>query len=508
MKKSLCLLGVIAIIMIFSIAGCIEPFSDPDDNETSEDSDDNNTENDNGNDRGNDNKDDSEDDDRNDNDLITNVADVLNYLKKQEGGASKTDPVVLSVKFALGTMAGNSNWQKLLTAIAEADKYVELDLSACTVSADFDNASSFQTGKDKIVTLVLPDELKSGITYNGDSTGVFQHFINLESVTGKKVSAIGRYAFSGCDNLKNASFSMATVIDQYAFFDCTSLVKVDLPNAQHIAGFAFSNCTSLKEVIFENVTTVEPKAFEGCSGLESLNFPNIEILDPLAFKDCNGLVSVIFPMVEIIHASTFSNCTNLTNVSFPNARHIASSAFSNCKALNEVTFEKVTIVEPLAFEDCENLEIVKFLVNPTRTSTDHPLKPWSTGVEGLPCTDDCVLLHNDAFKGCTSLKTLDIRNAWNVYFVGNALANIGNTLDLYLFDDDGTISYGHPQLDTFLGPPPPAVVSLTINLIVPLNWQKINVKVEPSVQGSGIAAFIRTVYGATAVTVNGVALYN
>jgi len=372
MKKTLCLLGIIvlAAIITFSMTSCPDLLPDPDNEENNNP----NEEPDNGNNNNNNEPAD---------DKLTTVDAVSNYLNEQTGGDTTDDPVVLSIEMNLGYMSSpTSNWQKLLEAIDTAGKYVELDLYYSTMLVYqsyyvFNPDYRIKTGKDKIVSIILPYEAD---TITDGNNNAFQYFTNLESISGAFIEIIGNNSFNNCSRLIKASFPQTTTIDQSAFQDCTSLTEINFPNARIIGNFAFSG---------------------------------------------SGLVSADFPEVIEIHQSAFNNCISLT----------------------EVSFEKATIIGNDAFINCTSLRIARFHANPARTTSGNPLQRWVDGTGNF--TEDCLVFYPTAFKGCVSLETLDVRNAWNVYFAGGALADIGIQLELYLFDDDGTKSYGHPQNDVF-----------------------------------------------------------
>jgi len=322
----------------------------------------------------------------------------------------------------------------------------------------------------------------------------FSNCVNLTEVNFPKTHTIGSYAFSG-SSLESAAFGSSLVfvssaefpnitIGQYAFADCTSLVEVDFPKAQIIGNYAFYGCTSLKIADYPNVTVINPNAFEGCVSLVEIDFSNTEIIGNFAFSG-SGLVLAVFPEVTIIYPD----------------------AFKDCKSLTEVSFTKAVIIAHEVFKDCTSLKTASFLADPDRTTSGHPLQPWKDGSANGLFTSDCLVVHSYAFGGCTSLEELIIPNAWNVYFAEDVLANIGTDINIYLFEnDDSTKSYGHPQLALFLGNGNTVSIN-SINLIVSPNGQKIKVQGE-SAQGSGIAAFIKTVYPGVTVTVNGVTFYN
>jgi len=328
-----------------------------------------------------------------------------------------------------------NKWNDILDNIYMNGIPVHLDLSACTAPAsggdilkrtfedgtDYDPNSvkalniyndyiqfnpslSGRFGKEFIKTIILPDvatmisnasddidlETFSDVKNNETSRYAFNHFTNLSTVIGKRISLIGTFAFFNCKSLERAEFPNAIIIMQYAFF----------------------NCSSIKKLEFEKLRHIQPSAFENCTSLERAEFHNADV--------------------------------------------IPQRAFLNCISLTEVSFSKAVKIERDAFRNCINLRIARFLADPGRTTSGHPLQNYindNTGASGI-FSNDTLAFHNNVFRGCVSLETLDVRNAWNVYFGGGALAEIGTSLNLFLFDDDGTRTYGHPQVDWLLGGAP------------------------------------------------------
>ena len=472
--------------------------------------------------------------------FIFNAEKITENINKQAG--TKADPSVLNLSFEIGSMANSaSNWKKLLNVIAAAGKYVSLDLSGCTLETHsypyFFPDHDVPAGKDKIVNLILPDTATHITGRNSSDDFTFLHFLNLEYVSGANITFIGSWAFYNRGNLKEIDLPRVTEIDQGAFYDCVNLKKADFPLAVKVADNAFRNCSSLKSANIPNLgiitthlffecvsltsasfpkaTIIYQNAFENCINLTEADFPSAVTIGNEVFKNCIKLETVSMPKAEIIHSQSFFNCVSLENINFSSAMHIASYAFYNCTSLTEAVFNNVKIVEPMSFANCTSLERVKLLANPGPAKDAnllpvHPLYPWLSGIQGLPCVGESILIYNLAFDGCTSLKILDIRNAWNVYFAGNALVNIGTELTLYLFDDDGVIgidgeikdnysgkSYGHPQLDVYLGANP----SLQSIKIIAPNGTQIE-KGLPGIAGyPGIASDIKSRYSGIEVIV-------
>ena len=329
-----------------------------------------------------------------------------------------------------------TKWMEILFDIHERGIPVNLDLSACTpvhVSdvlrrshedgepwtpttgvnewddyVQFDPLPGFPYGKELIRTLILPKaatmirnatdiyDTKPILLDDDKEKSAFRHFTNLRSITGENIRLIGTLAFFDCKSLEEANFSRAVHIMQYAFY----------------------GCTSLKEAHFE--------------------------------------------VARDLHISSFENCTNLEKAIFPYAGVISERAFKNCGRLTEVNFDVATRVGDEAFRDCISLRYARFRANPDRTTGGHPLQPYLAYLASnpkppkppRPFVNDSVVFFNSAFRGCKFLEVLDVRYAWNVYFAGGALADIGEHLELFLFDDGGIPggkSYGHPQTDMYLG---------------------------------------------------------
>ena len=162
---------------------------------------------------------------------------------EREGGENADQPEFFLITADLGNLSGeDSTWGNLLDAIAAAEKYVSLDLSACTMhGADFNPAVGIETGKEKIVSIILPSETKSiGLHPADGEKAAFRHFANLKSVSGKGVESIGEYAFYDCKKLAGVDFPAAACIGEYAFSRCSSLASVEFPSAVTIGEGVFN----------------------------------------------------------------------------------------------------------------------------------------------------------------------------------------------------------------------------------------------------------------------------
>jgi len=330
-------------------------------------------------------------------------------------------------------------WNDLLEDIYLKGLIVKLDLSECTVPASGDILkNTHQNGHD------YTDK-----TAKNEWDNYIQFYPSLGGNLGKElITSI--ILPDVATMINNASHDI-----EFNTLEKTDFLK-KADNGEENRN-AFKNFTRLKSVTGKNIRLIGTLAFYNCASLEEVNFPNVNIVMQYAFYN-SGIKKFESEKLTHIMPSTFENCKSLEKVEFHNARIIAQRAFKGCANLKEVSFSNVLLVEGEAFSNCTALKTARFLTNPLRsTTTDHPLDPWRSK-EKEPHTKDTVAFHNNVFRGCTSLETLDVRNSWNVYFGAGALSDIGSSLELFLFDDEGADfggrTYGHPQVELLLGKRP------------------------------------------------------
>ena len=200
------------------------------------------------------------------------------------------------------------------------------------------------------------------------------------------ILSIGRYAFSGCKNLKKISIPVSVEIIGFAAFSGSGIESIHLPaNLKTISTAAFSGCTNLKSVEFpEALTKIESRAFEKsglvrmelpdtvttmgsdvfseCPNLEFVKLPrNLEVIEMSMFKKCAKLQSVVFPEnVKVIGRWAFMWCDELQNFTLPESvETIGLQAFIDCESLTEVTIPaNVTIIEQNSFSGCGKLRAI------------------------------------------------------------------------------------------------------------------------------------------------------
>ncbi|MDR1373944.1 MAG: leucine-rich repeat domain-containing protein [Treponema sp.] len=246
---------------------------------------------------------------------LASDANIGTYLSAASGGANVADPVILPVNINLADIS--TGWTALLTTIQSKGKFVALDLSACTGMTEFDPDNTSSTGKDKIVSLILPNAATSVKAGADSSNATFKNFTALKSVTGAAITSIGNGAFAYCTGLGSVSLPAATSIAAWAFVDCTGLTTVSLPGLVTIDGNPFYGCTALTTI------TIAP-------GNPVWKFEDGKLIskDGKTLAGYYGSDSAItLPAVTSVADAAFGGCTGLTTVSLPAATSIGSQAF-------------------------------------------------------------------------------------------------------------------------------------------------------------------------------------
>lgn len=318
-----------------------------------------------------------------------------------------------------------SKWLGVLQKIENEAVPVKLDLSECKISPEgvllrqvledgtpapeadpevdpvfieFNPMVDITIGKRYIQTLILPDAATM-IPHGGPID--LEYESDEEEVAEAVAEAIEKNAFKNFSILQSVTGKNIEVIGNFAFYKNKSLTEINFSRTVQIYQYSFYGCSLLEEANFPVALNIFTSAFEECESLVKISFPDVYEIFPFAFRDCSNLTDAIFPSAEIIGDQAFRNCTKLTNIYFNAATEIGSGAFWSCASLKTAIF-------------------------------------WASGL---------VDFDSSVFRGCISLITLDIRNANEVIFGDNTLANIGTSLVLYLGDS----SNGHSQTTNFLG---------------------------------------------------------
>jgi len=231
---------------------------------------------------------------------------LQSFLENCEGGTIESDPIFLKINIDLGDTLLGSVWSEILDLIENADKYVALDLSACSVTGnEFETYLISHNGKKKVVSLIFPDDVES--LPSGGYTGPSHFSFAIKELTGKNIIMIGNSVFAGCSKLDKVSFPKATSIESNNFSG-SNLKNVSFPEVINIGNSAFYSCDSLEIISFPKVKSIGTAAFTSCSSLENVSFPEVKSIGDRAFGSCINLKSVSFPEVTSIINYSFYSC--------------------------------------------------------------------------------------------------------------------------------------------------------------------------------------------------------
>jgi hypothetical protein len=237
------------------------------------------------------------------------TADITDYLSNAGGGTDSDDLVPLPVSGV--NLTDGTNWADLLTGIQTGNKFVALDLSACTMNGTEFDPTGGSSGKAQIVSLVLPNDAET-IKPGTSSDFAFKNFSALKSVTGNGITTVSQYVF-----------------DANPF---TALQTVSFPNATTINTAAFEGCIMLAEVYLPKVTKIGLNAFHYCVDLKTVDLSSVETIGGSAFQDCTSLAGISLPNATTIGSSAFYHCTGLATLDLSSATEIETNAFSDTGA--------------------------------------------------------------------------------------------------------------------------------------------------------------------------------
>lgn len=278
-----------------------------------------------------------------------------------------------------------------------------------------------------------------------------------ENFCGYHVTAIGKNAFKGREDIKSITFpETITVIGERAFYECRSLESLTLPSGLlEIGNFAFSCCHLLKEIVVpqsvtkigagafsemynlekvvlpdalteiagrlfaydirlkeiklpEGITSIGEAAFYNCA-IKSIDIPkSVTRIGSEAFWQCSVLASIVLPEgIEIIERDTFAYCSKLASVTIPDSvTSIEWGAFSHCYALSEIVIPSgVKVIGQRAFESCSAL---------TRVVLPEGLEGigrWAFHdcyrLSKMKIPDSVTYIEMEVFDGCTNLVQIE-----------------------------------------------------------------------------------------------------
>ena len=246
---------------------------------------------------------------------------------------------------------------------------------------------------------ILDDDTIDITKYTGSDTSV----TIPREINGKKVTAIGAYAFEYCTKLTNIEIpNTITSIGYGTFYNCQKLTNIEIPNS---------------------VTYIGAYTFQGTPWLENKRKENpLVIVNGILIdgKTCMGDV-VVPNSVTSIGDETFYGCTSLTSIEIPNSvTSIEQCAFYGCESLTSIKIpNSVTYIGAYAFRVTpwlENKRKENPLVIVNRILVD------GTNCEGeVTIPNSVISICGGAFHDCTSLTDVyysGTEEQWNNIYIG------------------------------------------------------------------------------------------
>lgn len=227
-----------------------------------------------------------------------------------------------------------------------------------------------------------------------------------------KISTIGDYAFSHCQDVTTIDISGATKIGEYAFKGCKALEEITFSNSlKTIGDYAFYQDPSIKTIeIPDSVTYIGKEAFSFNDSLTSVSLPedaNITFGDGVFANDYN-LISINLPknMTEIPNG--FIAGSGLSSISIPSGvKNIGDNAFVGSYNLTKVDLPQgLTTIGDYAFERCENLENIT--LPSTITSIGHCCFRNCVKIKSFNLSQGLLSIGDNAFSGCESITSISI----------------------------------------------------------------------------------------------------
>lgn len=318
------------------------------------------------------------------------------YLLEWAKAASGADSAQL---YMTAFQKDYQNYLAQIQVVQYGDRYYLWDID--TVTAEQDEEGEVSSWSDKF-DWCWTESGDYQILENGDGTVTITEYHGTEEaleipelLEGKKVTAIGKKAFGGCENLKSVSLPASLQrIGANAFGECINLTEVSISEGvKWIDEAAFSACqltearlpASLEEIgqiAFMGTSTFSvakgSQAFQVIDGslfskdktalfyyrpeVEAASYTvpkGVKKIGAGAFLYQTALEEVILPeTLEEIESMAFAGCGFLESIQIPDSvRRIGKGAFMDCEGLKTVQLPaSMQIIEEATFAYCYNLK--------------------------------------------------------------------------------------------------------------------------------------------------------
>lgn len=188
--------------------------------------------------------------------------------------------------------------------------------------------------------------LADGTVCITDYTGEKTSLTIPSKLGGRKVTAIGAFAGSGCWELRSLTIPVQGIlIGDGAFSGCDELRTVSIDSASYIGDGAFSGCGELKSATV-CADIIGPDAFSDCGNLRTLNLKTkkktLRLMEG-AFSGC-GVQKLDLSVPCSFGENAFSYCADMVSARVA-ATELMDGAFSDCDMLRsfELTYRQAPV---------------------------------------------------------------------------------------------------------------------------------------------------------------------
>jgi len=296
-------------------------------------------------------------------------------------------------------------------------------------------ALNYTTNSDGTLTLARCYACKSSVKIPSTVGGkrvtaigreAFSFFNTLKSVSiPEGVTSVGASAFYYCSELESISLPQGvTEIGASAFYNCTSLTSASLPQSiKSIGSQAFYNCSQLSATLYFFDATVSSNAFGNCGDMHVMCFTS-NSGNTLTLASCRSTASSISVPATVNGRSVvamapqaFTYSPNMTSVKLPDTfTALPNDAFYECKALESISIPGgVTTIGDYAFFGCTSLKGITIPASVKKIGVQAFL--GCKAMSSLKVTSSSTVLSAYAFANCSSLSSVSLPSGF---------ANIGN----------------------------------------------------------------------------------
>ena len=211
------------------------------------------------------------------------------------------------------------------------------------------NASSLSNVTQFFDSCFVNTALTGTLVFNSNAD-IIDHYCfqntQLQSVDFSNIgnlSFLGKYLFSNCNSLTNATLPNSwTTLKEGIFYNCSALTSINLGNITTFETECLKGCTSLQANMPQNIILNGGHgAFQEDANLQfptqitvsSVNSDNR--IGSRCFKDTTIQEVTIDPSIEILNAWSFQNCSSLRKINgLSNIKYIVQGVFKGCTNLD------------------------------------------------------------------------------------------------------------------------------------------------------------------------------